>query len=678
MNRRRSLASSIPDKIKAAVQRDFEDPDRILLLVGQFLNYPRYNREFFQLLLQTARGEAGECWSVRCLALALMERQLETLNPLNLPEFDEVLVSLGLKMPGEDLVAAELVGGTASMALAEFIPHLLRKMSRRDTSKVSDKDRERELADLLHRSTQECKLILGPCVFSPAEVCERVIMQVQTSDGIPLSWFAPIEKKSAGPFGLSSYECQICHALQRSNQVYWVSPTTSSRINSLVEYPLGTVALALKLPGSDVEIEIKRVGKRERPLGVLFARNGDPVPVAHRLQGGSTGWMLQAESDNESRFRSLFRAIYQKEPPLSRTLFITNIRRVPCKSGAADLLTWFMDRESFGADFEEMRSALKSCLEAGGSSVPPTPLGQTVAFLRDAKPRQSFLAGTSSFRLDRLSEYLSSLGPRCYFDDGLAIKWIDDDARQFADDLLEEVLGRYIQPNERYRTHEQYLKAAFNIPENRAAANAAYEFCMEQIGVVWGTMLAVGSFSTGESFVPRNAGLKNRWHDGDWRVRIIFMDHDCLHSPDPEQADFHAAAVMAGTMQDEIHIFGHALPHRDNIGAVTCLQEIYRTPKTVAREGMRSLRRTMLDSFCKTRRSAAGLLSPSYLRQMLNFEEVVRMSLDPRLVTKWEEQAVSWLVAKGHTEEQSREYQQAAKEHERFFREHAFLYQHQP
>jgi hypothetical protein len=678
LNRPQYLASAIPDKIRDAVKRDFEDPDRILLLVAEFLTHSGYNREFFEFLLQTARGKAGECWPVRCLALAFMERQLATLSPRNLFEFDKVFVSLGLKMPGKDLVAAEFVGEAADMALAEFIPQFLGKINRRGRSKMSKGNRERELLDLLHRSTQECKLVLGPCVFSPEEVCERIREQVQISEGIPLSWFPAVEKSSAGTFGLSSYECQICHELQHSNQVYWVNEKTSSRINSLVEYPLGTVALVVKLPGSDVEIEIKRAGKRERPLGVLFARNGNPVPVAHRLQGGSTGWMLQAESDNESRFRSLFRAIYQKEPPFSRTLFITNIRRIPCGSGAADLLNWFMNPETFGGGFEEMRSALRSCLEAGGSLVPPTPLAQTVAFLRDAKPRQSVLAGTSSFRLDRLSEYLSPLGPNRYFDEGLAIQWTGDDARQFADDLLEEVLGRYLQPNVRYQTHAQYLKAAFSIPENRAAANAAYMFCMEQIGVVWGTMLALGSYSIGESFVPRNAGLKARWLDGAWTVKIILMDHDCLHSPGPEQTDFHPAAVIAGTIHDETHIFGHALPHRANMGAVTCLQEVYRTPKAVAREGMRQLRASMLRSFCKTRKRAAGLLSCSYLSQMLNFEEVVRMSLRSGLATKCEAQAVSWLVAEGHTKEQAREYQQAVKEHERFFREHAFLYQHQP
>jgi hypothetical protein len=446
-----------------------------------FLDYSSYNREFFQTVLKTARGEAGESWSLRCFALALLEHQLAKLDPYELPEFEEALVSLGLKKSGENLVLTEIVGGGTKMTLAEFVPQLLGKINRRGGAGARRAHPARELADLLHRSTQECKLTLASCVFRPEEVFERILTQLKVSEGVPLSGFAQIGEKSAfkeGPLCLGPYECQIARELQRSNHVYWVGDSTSSRINSLVEYPFGTVALVLKLPGSDVEIELKRAGKRQSPLGVVYERDGIPVPVSHRLQGGSTGWMLQAESDNESRFRSLFRDIHQEDPPLSRTLFITNIRRVPCKSGTADLLTWFMDAETFGAGYQEMRSAIRSCLEVGGSPVPASPLGRTIAFLRDAKPRQSFLAGTSSFRLDRLTEYLSPKGPERYFGDGLGIEWTSEQARQFADDLLEEVLGNYVHPNVYYRNHEQYLKAAFKVPVNRALADAIYMFCM--------------------------------------------------------------------------------------------------------------------------------------------------------------------------------------------------------
>lgn len=643
----------------------------------QFLAHSRYDRKFFQFLLRTARGQSGESWSVRCFALVLMERQLSTLDPRNLTEFDHILINLRLKKAGDNSVAADLVGSQAKIPLAEFVPQLLKKINRRTSTRKSKKRPGFELADLLHRSTQDCKLVLAPCVFRPEEIFERILQQVKVSEGIPLLQ-SSIEKSGATTLRLSKYESQILLKLLHSSQVYWVSDATSSRINSLVEYPLGTAVLVLKLPGSDSEIELKRAGKRERPLDALFARGDDFVPVSHRLQGGGTGWILQSELNNESRFCALFRAIHRREPPWSRTSLITNIRRVPCKSGNTDLITWFTDGPTFGPGYREMRLALKRCVKSSGNPVPAGPVAQTVAFLQAVQPRQSVVLGTSSFRLDLLCEYLSRRGPQRYFREGLGTEWTREDGRRFADDLLEEILGSYVQPDAAYRIHEQYLKAALDLPENRAAANANYIFCMAQIGLVWGTMLALGSYSVGESFVPRNVGLKAVWQEGSWRVKIIFMDHDSLESPGPNQSTFHAGNVIAGTIHDETHIFGHALSHRKNVGAVTCLEDIYRATKPLASQGRRHLRDAMFESFRKTRACAptTGLLSSGYLSQLLDFDEVVRMSINPRLAEKWEALATSWLIAKGYTEKQSLEYCETVKKHARFFREHACLYQH--
>ena len=649
---------------------------KILHLAEEHLSHPHYDSRFFELLLHTARDKTGEGWAARCFALVLMERQLSLLDPRDLQEFDHILVSLDLKKSGEALVAAELLGSDNRMPLADFVPQLLRKIKRRGLARKSKKHSEIDLADLFHRSTQECKLVLAPCVFGLKEVYERILQQVKASEGIPLLQTS-IEKAAVLPFRLPEHESQILLKLLRSGRVYWVSDATSSRINSLVEYPLGTAVLVVKPPGSDLEIELKRAGKRERPLDAIFARGDEFVPVSHRLQGGGTGWMLQNELNNERRFCSLFRAVHQKEPPWSRTSLITNIRRVPCKSGNTDLITWFTDEETFGPGYQEMRLALKRCVKSSGNPVPEGPLAQTVAFLQATQPRQSIIVGTSSFRLDLLSEYLSPRGPQCYFREGLGVDWTCNDARQFADDLLEEILGVYVQPEVAYRSQEQYLEAAFGIPENRAIADANYLFCMGQIGLVWGTMLALGSYSVGESFVPRNVGLKAVWQEGAWKVKIIFMDHDCLESPATNQMTFPASDVIAGTIHDETHIFGHARSHRKNIGAVTCLQEIYRIPKPLIHQGHSQLRRSMLTAFRKTRTCAAstGLLSSAYVGQLFDFDEVVRMSMNPRLIGKWEAQATSWLSAKGYSEKQTAEFVETVKKHARFFREHAFLYQ---
>jgi hypothetical protein len=152
------------------------------------------------------------------------------------------------------------------------------------------------------------------------------------------------------------------------------------------------------------------------------------------------------------------------------------------------------------------------------------------------------------------------------------------------------------------------------------------------------------------------------------------MDHDCLESPGPRQLEYHAEDVIAGTIHDETHIFGYMLPHRTNIGAVTCLQDIYRIPKPLAGEGMRQLRDAMRHAFVKARASVAGGLLPSaYFAQLLDFEEVARMAINPSLAEDWIGPALSELTGKGYTWKQSREYQETAKKHARFFREYAFL-----
>ena len=198
--------------------------------------------------------------------------------------------------------------------------------------------------------------------------------------------------------------------------------------------------------------------------------------------------------------------------------------------------------------------------------------------------------------------------------------------------------------------------------------------------MVWGAMLALGSYSIGESFVPRNAGLKATWQDSAWRVRIIFMDHDSLCSAGPEQSEFRADEVMAGTIHDETHIFGHALPHRTNIGAVTCLESIYRVQKPTARRGMQQLRAAMLSAYRKTRARLprTAMLTAAYLAQMRDFEKTVRAALDAQFADEWEEREVGGLTAKGYSEDQARAYTATVKEHARFFREHAFLYEQAP
>jgi len=47
------------------------------------------------------------------------------------------------------------------------------------------------------------------------------------------------------------------------------------------------------------------------------------------------------------------------------------------------------------------------------------------------------------------------------------------------------------------------VEAAFGVAENRARADQVYLSLVEQIAKFWGTLLAIGGYSRGESFVAR-------------------------------------------------------------------------------------------------------------------------------------------------------------------------------
>jgi hypothetical protein len=72
--------------------------------------------------------------------------------------------------------------------------------------------------------------------------------------------------------------------------------------------------------------------------------------------------------------------------------------------------------------------------------------------------------------LDKVALYLSDDGPKSYFK-GLGVRYTKDDARRFADELLEEVLGVYRPPEVSYQSYRKYVAAALSAANNRARAD---------------------------------------------------------------------------------------------------------------------------------------------------------------------------------------------------------------
>ena len=126
-------------------------------------------------------------------------------------------------------------------------------------------------------------------------------------------------------------------------KIYWVSDATSSRINSLVEYPLTTVVLVIKPPGSELEFELKRAGRKgDNPFTVVFRRPGYRVAPSHRLDGGSMQWLLRYEARSggevEHDLIAWSMAAKRRFPVTSRALRSFRFRRELDQSAAFQIL----------------------------------------------------------------------------------------------------------------------------------------------------------------------------------------------------------------------------------------------------------------------------------------------------------------------------------------------------
>jgi hypothetical protein len=244
-------------------------------------------------------------------------------------------------------------------------------------------------------------------------------------------------------------------------------------------------------------------------------------------------------------------------------------------------------------------------------------------------PSQGLLVRTSSFRLDKLALYLSAEGPDRYFRQGLGREPGPGEAKRFADELLEEVLGLYTPPDAPYRSHARYVEAALALPVNRARADRVYLDLMRQIGTFWGTLYAAGGCTWGETFVARNVGLRSCWENGRWRVRILFMDHDRMRVGRDHL--FQPQKVLRGMWEDQRYILGDGIGKGSSgKGEAGFLREIYRLAPEVARAGRRALGAEARRSYRKTLSVMADhpevrpLFRRSFLRESGDWDEVMR------------------------------------------------------
>lgn len=630
---------SSQNRLLKFLSTEFHDAPHAYDLFDEFFRHRTYNKGFCLRLLTVARQRTSVPWEIRRLAVLMLEHQILKLHPDDLDDFDFLLTQLNLRpLPALDqgIVSSVLKEGYSTTDLRAFIPEFRRKLER--LNRVHRQIRGRRTADAGLRdfvalSRSHCKLSLARYLFTPEEIVDEILRQVQVTDGVrdpdtPELPFVGNEATRAIKL-LPDFEARILKRLYETSNVYWVSETTSSEINYLVEYPLTTVVLVIKPPGSDLEFEIKRAGRRgPNPLNVVYARNGYTVAPSHRLDGGNMQWLLQYEALAASKLGVIYRLVNGTEAPIAGYISRSTINSVPAGNAEVQTLPYFTEPELFGKGFREMRVAMKESIAAfkteGNELLPQLPgdLGVTAQFIGHVAPAQAILCGTSSFRLDKLATYLSSGGPDTYFREGLGVRYLKRNEKRLADELLEEVLGVYHPPEVRYQSYEQYLKAAFCVARNRARADQVYLSLMQQIARFWGTILAVRGYTRGESFVARNVGLKSFWDKGEWKVKIIFMDHDAVVIPGPGEKDFDARSILPAMNLDETYIWGRSTPERFATSEVGYLQRIYRIGDDLDTKGHAVAHAALKEAYRKTQQA---LLTNPLFRRLFHEEFIARL-----------------------------------------------------
>ena len=611
-------------------------------LLEEFLDHETYNKTFCKELIQIACGEAGASWELRRLAILMLEHQILKIPARSLNDFDFILAELNLKKQA-GLSTSVLKEGYTTTNLRRFIPEFRRKLARLEHvhAKVEGwRTSDEALHDFLELARHECKLSLGRYLFTADEVADRILDQLRETDGArdldPVEGALIAGEISRALARLPDYEAAILQRLYSSGRIYWVTEAIGSEINSLVEYPLTTVVVTIKPPGSDIEFEIKRAGlKGDRALGVIFQRNGYDVSPSHRLDGGDMQWLLRHEARAAAKFRVIYRLVHDREPPLPNYVARSTIYSIPVDGYEVQTLMYFTDPSVFQGQFGTMRQAMAQSVKAfkddGYGHLPDVPgdLGLTAQFISIVSPAQAIISGTSSFRLDKVAAYLSDKGPRFYFG---SETYARDEARRFGDAILEEILGVYEPPNVAYETQQQYVDAAFSVHANRRRADAIYLSILEEIGTVWGTLMRIRGYSRGESFVARNVGLKSVWENGEWKVKLIFMDHDALGILEPNCTDICSEEALCGQQLDETYLWGRV----SILGSVGHLRQIYRISEEVYQRGQELTRREAKQAYDKTQRqllndpALGSLFHEEFITRLAQWDDLVRAFLQAR------------------------------------------------
>jgi hypothetical protein len=694
------LALRLPARLHRVLEVRFNRDLRAIDLCTEFLSHGEYDRPFVTMLLAVSNGSTGDTWNIRLFATLMLANQCRRLDPGNEEEFKFLFRKLGILSPnGKGISDRVLREGYTSTDFHTFAAQFLESLKRLE--RIHRKIRgwrttPQALEEFVCAAQEPCKLSLARYLFTPSEVADRIVDKSNVSSGV-ISPLAEEGEREAEHYlaNLPDYEKGIFRRLSASSQVYWVSERTPSEINSMIERPVETVACAVKPPGSPMEFEIKRTGLRATfPLTASYTYgDGESLPPSHRLQGGASTASLRWESHQAAVVSHIYRAVHGCEAPVSKLLSLATYRTVPLRNKDIHLLDYFTDPDIFGEGYEQMREQMARCvanfdLQYGDELADlPGPVGLTGRFLAHVLPCQGILAQTSSYRLDTLTSYLSPSGPDAYFIRGLKRNsYTRQQAKRFADSLLDEILGLYTAPSIAYEDHARYLRAAFAIPANRIRADRFHASAISDLGMLWGTILAVGAYSFGESFVARNLGLKSSFRGGEWTVKLFAMDHDNLRIPDEDEESFWPHPAYRASVVDESFLCANpGRPKQIEGSSLWCLEEIYQVDVASRTSSKDYLHRAMEKAYKQIRRgldhdpSLQRFFSKSYIRHLHDWDAIVSDYLticdDPAKVIEWKKRTEGYLLSRNYRQEVIANYLKGVEKHDDVVKRYSFLYE---
>ena len=262
--------------------------------------------------------------------------------------------------------------------------------------------------------------------------------------------------------------------------------------------------------------------------------------------------------------------------------------------------------------------------------------------------------------------------------------YTDNQARRFADDLLEEILGVFVPPSDCSGAYVEYVERAMALPANRSQADSIYLSLLREIGLLWGTLLATCGCSHGESFVVRNVGLKSQWQSGRWKVQIIFMDHDLLWVPGESKNDFDPKISLEGMRFDDGYLWENKSAQHQARGVIGTLDRIYRIEPTLQSVGTVVFENALAKAYRKTRRQMVTSLAsnktfcPEVLANIADWESIVwtrlearKWGLDP---TAWSSQATTFLRERSYAPEAIEKWISVVEDHLELLGRYSYLF----